>query len=129
MLLPLQSARRITLPASSSIPIRVVPLTETLEENTSCNHADSLEAFGCEKEEEEEEEDSLPELRRLVLLNHDHTADLVSADGVERKQLSDDALCVFLVKGSIATPAALRTSLLLFGQHRYNVPISSILHH
>lgn len=120
VLLPLESVRRITLPASSSIPIRVVPLTKALEVPTSDTSEDSLEAFGCEKDEEEEDP-SFPELWRVVLLNHDHTADLLSGDGAERKQLRNDVLSVFLVNGSSATPLALRTSLLLFGQHRYNV--------
>lgn len=127
VLLPLQSARRIPLPPSASVPIRVVPLVEAGEPDAPRSREDSLEAFGCEKDEEEEEEES-EELRRLLLLNHDHTVDLVSGDGAERKQLSDDALCLFLVKGSVATPAPLRTSVLLFGQHRYNVRVAPSRH-
>lgn len=127
VLLPLQSARRIPLPPSASVPIRVVPLVDAAESDAPRSREDSLEAFGCEKDEEEEEEER-EELRRLLLLNHDHTVDLVSSDGAERKQLSDDALCLFLVKGSVATPAPLRTSVLLFGQHRYNVRVASSLH-
>ena len=127
VLLPLESVRHITLPASSSIPIRVVPLTKALEIPTPDPSEDPLEAFGCEKDEEKNDP-SLPELWRVVLLNHDHTADLLSSDGAERKQLSNDVLSMFLVKGSAATPLALRTSLLLFGQHRYNVFSSTPLH-
>ena len=126
VLLPLQSARRIPLSPYASVPIRVVPLVEAAEPDVPRSREDSLEAFGCEKDEEEEEERE--ELQRLLLLDHDHTVDLVSSDGAERKQLSDDALCLFLVKGSVATPAPLRTSVLLFGQHRYNVRVSPWLH-
>ena len=108
------------------LPLQV-PLVDAAESDAPRSREDSLEAFGCEKDGEEEEEER-EELRRLLLLNHDHTVDLVSSDGAERKQLSDDALCLFLVKGSVATPAPLRTSVLLFGQHRYNVRVASSLH-
>lgn len=132
VLLPLQSTLRLALSPSSGIPVSLFPIL--LSSQQSCAQDDAAEVFGCakgdESDESEESEDLASvseeeELRSVVVINHDHTVDLVSLADGERKQLSDDALCVFLLKPSAHAPSFLQSSLVLFGKHRYNVGTGS----
>ena len=131
VLLPLQSTLRLTLSPSSGVPVSLFPVL--LSSQQSSEQDDAAEVFGCAKGDESDESDesedvasvSEEELRSVVVINHDHTVDLVSLADGERKQLSDDALCVFLLKPSAHAPSFLQSSLVLFGKHRYNVGTGS----
>lgn len=128
VLLPLQSTLRLTLSSSSGIPVSLFPVL--LSSQQSSEQDDAAEVFGCAKGDESDESEDVAsvseeELRSVVVINHDHTVDLVSLADGERKQLSDDALCVFLLKPSAHAPSFLQSSLVLFGKHRYNVGTGS----
>ena len=128
VLLPLQSTLRLTLSSSSGIPVSLFPVL--LSSQQSSEQDDAAEVFGCAKGDESDESEDVAsvseeELRSVVVMNHDHTVDLVSLADGERKQLSDDALCVFLLKPSAHAPSFLQSSLVLFGKHRYNVGTGS----
>lgn len=128
VLLPLQSTLRLTLSSSSGIPVSLFPVL--LSSQQSSAQDDAAEVFGCAKGDESDESEDVAsvseeELRSVVVINHDHTVDLVSLADGERKQLSDDALCVFLLKPSAHAPSFLQSSLVLFGKHRYNVGTGS----
>ena len=128
VLLPLQSTLRLTLSPSSGVPVSLFPVL--LSSQQSSEQDDAAEVFGCAKGDESDESEDVAsvseeELRSVVVINHDHTVDLVSLADGERKQLSDDALCVFLLKPSAHAPSFLQSSLVLFGKHRYNVGTGS----
>ena len=128
VLLPLQSTLRLTLSSSSGVPVSLFPVL--LSSQQSSAQDDAAEVFGCAKGDESDESEDVAsvseeELRSVVVINHDHTVDLVSLADGERKQLSDDALCVFLLKPSAHAPSFLQSSLVLFGKHRYNVGTGS----
>ena len=125
VLLPLQSTLRLTFSPSSGVPVSLFPVL--LSSQQSSAQDDAAEVFGCAKGDESEDVASVSEeeLRSVVVINHDHTVDLVSLADGERKQLSDDALCVFLLKPSAHAPSFLQSSLVLFGKHRYNVGTGS----
>ena len=122
---------RLTFSPSSGVPVSLFPVL--LSSQQSSAQDDAAEVFGCAKGDESDESDesedvasvSEEELRSVVVINHDHTVDLVSLADGERKQLSDDALCVFLLKPSAHAPSFLQSSLVLFGKHRYNVGTGS----
>ena len=128
VLLPLQSTLRLTFSPSSGVPVSLFPVL--LSSQQSSAQDDAAEVFGCAKGDESDESEDVAsvseeELRSVVVINHDHTVDLVSLADGERKQLSDDALCVFLLKPSAHAPSFLQSSLVLFGKHRYNVGTGS----
>lgn len=128
VLLPLQSTLRLTFSPSSGVPVSLFPVL--LSSQQSSEQDDAAEVFGCAKGDESDESEDVAsvseeELRSVVVINHDHTVDLVSLADGERKQLSDDALCVFLLKPSAHAPSFLQSSLVLFGKHRYNVGTGS----
>lgn len=126
-ILPLIGTQSIRLELSTGIPSHVLPVVGQAVKYQSRSRSNSMEMFGVGKDQSEEEEVMIDELNSLLLINHNFTADILDIKTYERKHLSNDVIAAFLLH-SADLPSFVRTSIILYGKHRYNVDLFSFSH-